>query len=193
MILISLEEQIKYRLVNGNKAYFANRTLFKSKLISKTAKIRLYKTLIRPVVTYACETWVLKETIKQKLLIFERKFLRRIFGPNRGTDNYRRIKTNNELNKLIKNQNIVNHIRSLRIGWLGHLIRMDDQRLVKRLYTWKPIGDRDVGRPEIRWEDDTMNDLRKIKVTNLNVARDRLAWRRIVEKAKTFTSEVVVP
>ncbi|KAJ9584585.1 hypothetical protein L9F63_021073 [Diploptera punctata] len=148
---------------------------------------------IRPVVTYACETWALKETIKQKLLIFERKILRRIFGPNRGTDNCWRIKTNNELDKLIKNHNIVKHIRSLRIGWLGHLIRMGDQRLVKKLYKWKPIGGRAVERPKIRWEDDTMNDLRKMKVTNLNMARDRLAWRRIIEKAKTFTFEVVVP
>jgi hypothetical protein len=35
---------------------------------------------VRPVITYACETWVLKEAIKQKLLVFERKILRRIFG-----------------------------------------------------------------------------------------------------------------
>jgi len=42
--------------------------------------VRMYKTLVRPVVTYACKTWVLKENIKSKLRVFERKVLRRIYG-----------------------------------------------------------------------------------------------------------------
>jgi hypothetical protein len=57
----SIEEEIKERIVLGNKAYYANQSLFKSKLISKKAKLKLYNTTIRPVVTiYACETLVLK-------------------------------------------------------------------------------------------------------------------------------------
>ena len=77
-------------------------------------------------------------------MILERKILRKIFGPNKQADNSWKIKTNTELNNLIKNQNIVNNIRSLRIGWLGHLglIRMDSQRLTKKIYEWKPIGNR---------------------------------------------------
>jgi hypothetical protein len=47
------------------------------------ATVKLYQTVIRPIVTYASETWVLKETIIQKLLVFERKILRRIFGPTK--------------------------------------------------------------------------------------------------------------
>ena len=42
--------------------------------------MKLYKALVRPVVVYRSECWVLTENIKQKLLIFERKILRRIFG-----------------------------------------------------------------------------------------------------------------
>jgi len=52
-------------------------------------------------VTYASETWVLKETIIQKLLVFERKIFRRIIGPTKENE-IRRIKTNEELDKLIK-------------------------------------------------------------------------------------------
>ena len=48
---------------------------------------------------YACETLVLKASIKQKLLVFERNILRRIFGPIKETDGRWRIKTNDELNK----------------------------------------------------------------------------------------------
>jgi len=48
---------------------------------SKTAKLKLYFSVIRPVVTYACETWILKGTIIKRLVVFERKILRKIFGP----------------------------------------------------------------------------------------------------------------
>ena len=48
--------------------------------VTKRSKLKLYKTVIRPIVIYASETWVLKEAIIQKLIIFERKMLRRIFG-----------------------------------------------------------------------------------------------------------------
>jgi len=74
----SIEEEIKGRISLGNKAFYANQDLFKSKLLTKNSKLRMYKTLVRPVVTYACETRVLKENIKTKLRVFERKVLRRI-------------------------------------------------------------------------------------------------------------------
>ena len=61
--------------------------------------------------TYASETWVLKETIIQKLLVFERKILRRISGPMKENQIWR-IKTNKELEELIKHKNLVNHIQT---------------------------------------------------------------------------------
>ena len=77
----SIEEEIKERIVLGTKAYYANLKFFKSRLVTKQSKLKLYKTVIRPIVTCASEIWVLEEAIIQKLLVFERKILRRIFGP----------------------------------------------------------------------------------------------------------------
>jgi hypothetical protein len=64
----SIEEGIQNGITLGNKAYYANQFLFKSRLVSKKLKMKLYWSIIRPIVTYACETWVLKGTIKNKLM-----------------------------------------------------------------------------------------------------------------------------
>jgi len=106
----SIEEEIKGRISVGNRAFHANQDLFKSKLLTKKSKLRMYQTLVRPVVTYACETWVLKENIKTKLSVFERKPLRRIYGPTKESDGTWRIKWNEELNRQISNKNIINYI-----------------------------------------------------------------------------------
>jgi len=84
------------------------------------------------VTTYASETWVLKESMKCKLLITARKILRRIFGPTKDRDGTWGIKTNDELNNLIRNKNITNYIKVQRFGWFGHAHQMTNYRMVKK-------------------------------------------------------------
>ena len=79
----TLEEKIRERIVKGNKAFYANRAPFKSKLVSRKSKLKLYWSVIRPVVVYGCGTWALKGNIIQRLSVFERKILRNIFGPTK--------------------------------------------------------------------------------------------------------------
>jgi len=93
----SIEEEIKERIALGIKAYYANQMFFKSRLVTKYSKLKLYRTVIRPIVIYASKTWVLKEAIIQKLLVFKRKILRRIFGPTKENKIWK-IETN-ELDK----------------------------------------------------------------------------------------------
>ncbi|PSN44284.1 hypothetical protein C0J52_12965 [Blattella germanica] len=140
------------------------------------------------MVTYACETWTLKKKDIQKLLIFERKILRKIFGPKKCVDGTWIIRTNDELNKIIKNKNIVNYIRGQRLAWFGHVCRMSEDRIVKKLFQWKPLTTRCQGRPKIRWEDDVIEDLKKMKVKNwISCVHDRKRWKKeVVEKAKAF-------
>jgi hypothetical protein len=77
----TLEEEIRGRIAKGNKAFYANKTLFKSNLMSRKSKLKLWWSVIRPTAVYGCETWVLKGSIMQKLNVFERKVLQKIFGP----------------------------------------------------------------------------------------------------------------
>jgi len=107
-----IEEEIKERTAAGNRSFFANKYIFQSKLITRKTKERLYHTVIRPVVVYGSECSVLTENIKQKLLVFERRLLRRTFGPRQKTNGEWRQKTNEELENLINHENIVRHIKS---------------------------------------------------------------------------------
>jgi len=134
----SIDEEIKGRISLGNEAFYANQDLFKSKLLSKKSKLRMYQTLVRPVVTYACETWVLKENIKSKLRVFERKVVRIIYGPTKESDGTWRIKSNDELNRLIGNKNIIKYIKAQRLAWFGHVHRMPDNSMVKKYMSGHP-------------------------------------------------------
>jgi hypothetical protein len=109
-------------------------------------------------VTYTSETWVLKETTIQKLLVFERKTLRRIFGPMKENQIWR-IKTKEELDKQIKHKNIVNYIKAQRLSWFGHVQIMPDTRTGKKIFKWNPLTKRSHGRPKYRWEDNVKQDI----------------------------------
>jgi len=72
----------------------------------------MHGSIIRPTVTCGCEVWVLEETIKDKLMVFERKVLRNIFGPKKDRDCTWRIQTDDELDELIRHKNVINQIKA---------------------------------------------------------------------------------
>jgi hypothetical protein len=183
----SIEEEIKERIAAGNRAFRVHRKLFTSRLISRNFKLQLYNTLIRPTVNYACETWVLKENLMNKLMIFERKIMRKIFVRTRSDDGTWRTKTNQEINVVIKGQNIIGFIKTQRLSWLGHVERTTDDNNVKKIKIWKPMSKRPIGRPKIRWEDDVWEDTKSTKVCDWkNVAQNRDRWKEVVEQARTL-------
>jgi hypothetical protein len=77
------------------------------------------------------------------------KTLSRIFGPTKENKIWR-IKTTEELDKLIKHRNIVNYIKAQRLSWFGQVQRMPDTRTVKKIFKWNPLTKRSQGRPKYR-------------------------------------------
>ena len=73
--------EIKARIMAGNSCYYSVLPLLRSKAVSRTTKIRMYKTIIRPVMLYGSEAWCLMANGEKILRIWERKVLRKIFGP----------------------------------------------------------------------------------------------------------------
>jgi hypothetical protein len=115
-------------------------------------------------------------------MIFERKILRKIFGPTKESNGLWRIKTNEELDDLIQQQNIIRFIKSQRLKWIGHVERMPQEREATRIYKWKPLASRPIGRPKIRWEDDIRKDLQTVRIENWKKSvLDRDWWKAIVE------------
>jgi len=125
-------------------------------------------------------------TEQNRLLIFERRILRKIFGPTQDNDGTWRIKTNEELQILIKKKTIVRFIKWQRLRWATHVNRMDTIRTVKKLTEWEPCSSRPVGRPRLRWLEQVEEDLKKVKVRNWRKkCKDRGMWNEIVRQAET--------
>ena len=113
---------------SGNACYHSVQNLLSSRLLSKNLKIKIYRTIILPVVLYECETWSLTLREGRKLRVFENMVLRRIFGPRRNevTGEWWRLH-NEELNDLYSSPNIVRVIKSKRMRWAGHVARMGEE------------------------------------------------------------------
>jgi hypothetical protein len=147
------------RILSGNRCHYAYGKLMKSRALNRSSKLNIYKSLIRPVVTYGCEAWTLTNQDEQNLRIFERRIMRKIFDPVQNEDGSWRIRMNYELSELVKNADIVRFIKSRRMAWLGHMMQMDVKRTPKRILEWKPIGRRIRGRPRKRWIEDIEDDI----------------------------------
>jgi len=119
-----------------------------SSLLSRNLKIKIYRTIILPVVLYGCETWSLTMREKRRLRVFENRVLRRVFGPKRDevTEELRKLH-DEELSDLYSLPNIVRVVKSRRMRWAGHVSRMGEGRGTHRVLAGKPEGKRPMGRP----------------------------------------------
>ena len=116
--------------------------------------------------------------------------LKRIFGPKRNgvTGEWRKLH-NEELNDLYCSPNIVRVIKSRRMRWAGHVASMEEGRGVYRSLVVKSEGQRPLGRPRLRWEDNIKMDLQEVgrRCGNfVELAQDRDRWRALVSTVMNF-------
>ncbi|KAJ4430145.1 hypothetical protein ANN_22355 [Periplaneta americana] len=159
-------EKIKYLGATVEK-------LLSSSLLSKNLKVRIYKTVILPIVLYGCETWTLTLREEHRLRVFENRVLRKIFGAKR----------DEELHALYSSSDIIRNIKYRRLRWAGHVARMGESRNAYRVLVGRPKGKRPLGRPTRRWEDNIKMDLREVGYDDrewINLAQDRDQWRAYV-------------
>jgi len=132
-------------------------------LLSKNIKIKIYRTILLPVVLYGCETWSLTLREECKLRAFENGMPRRIFRPKMDevTGEWRRL-FKEELNDLYCSHNVVRVRKSRRMRWTEHVACMGERRGVYRVLVGKPEGKRPLGRPRCKWKDNIKMDVQEV-------------------------------
>ena len=132
---------------------------FKNKNISKKLKLRLKNTILDKTLTYASESWTLIKRDGKQLNIFERKVSRRILGPvyDKEKENWR-ILTHKEIYASVKKSTVIETIKLNRIRWFGHVQRMEENRIPKRVLYMNFGTTRLRGRLRNRWQDEVRED-----------------------------------
>jgi hypothetical protein len=167
-----------------------------SRLLSRNVKVKIYKTIILPVILYGCETWSLTLREEHRLKVFENRVLRRIFGPKRDEvmGEWRKLH-NEELHSLYSSPDIIRQVKSRRMRWAGHVARMGEERKVYKVLVRKPKGKKPLGRPRRRWEDWIRMDLGEIGLGGVDwirLAQDRDRWRAVVSAGYCATELVII-
>jgi hypothetical protein len=109
---------------------------------------------------------------EQALLMFERKIFRRIYGA-KYEDGEWKSRRNRELEGLSKGENIVKRIKEQRIRWLGHLERVEEDRMAKKIFTQELEGMRQRGRPRKGWREEVERDLPSVRSEKMERVGDR--------------------
>jgi hypothetical protein len=155
--------------------------------LSRNVKVKIYKTIILPVVLYGCVALSLTLREEHRLRAFENRVLRRIFGPKRDevTGEWRKLHSE-ELHNFYSCPDIIRRIKSRRMRWAAHVARMREEKYVYKVLVGKPEGKRPFERLRRRWEDGIRMDLREAgrgSVAWIQLAQDGDRWRALVDTA----------
>ena len=152
------------------------------------AESATYAMNVRLSPTHCCNTPILTTVYNVlALLIFERKIFKRIYGLKYENREWK-SRTNRELEEMSKGENIVKWIKGQRISWLGHLERMEEDRIPKKIFTQELEGTRRRGRPRERWKEEVERDLQVLGVRRWReLVADRKKWKGIVRQTKAHS------
>ena len=156
--------------------------LFASTSISYKAKKFVYECLILAILLYGAEHWCLTESLFRKLRVFHARCVRAMCRVNRLHTRVYRIRTSDLLNRLSL-QSIDSYVNRRQLRWLGHVARMEPQRLPRKMLTsWVP-SKRPRGAPNFTYGRGIYKCLRKVGLSKndwYQKALNRLDWRRII-------------
>jgi hypothetical protein len=163
--------------------------LFKSKLLSRKTKEKLYTTYLRPIAIYGCNTWATTGGDYKKLLVIERTILRKIYGPIFDDKEQKWLRRSNEdLKNLYSKEDIVQFVRSSRLAWTEHAWRADES-FIKMVMVNQIDLKRPRGRQRKIWLDAVRRDIEELKLDwngNLDLAYARDIWGKLVLEAKSL-------
>ncbi|KAI8478919.1 hypothetical protein Bbelb_433480 [Branchiostoma belcheri] len=175
----TIDTEINNRIAKFSKNTGALYPLLRDRNIPTEVRVHIYTSILKPILTYGCETWTLTERRRSILQAAEMRVLRLIYGVTK-RDHIR----NTTIRASLKVEPIINYVEKSQLRWFGHVKRMAATRGVKRILEWKPPGKRPLGRPRMRWTD----GLKKILAKRTNISFEeaeklcgnRTAWRSLI-------------
>ena len=171
----SLREEFEERLKKANQAMGMLKAIWNSNNFSVHTKIKIYKTMVRPILIYGHESWYSTVTTDKKFLVFENKVLRRILGVKW----WHRV-SNEKLREITGVQPIDDYIRLSRWRWLGHVYRKEGE-IVRGAPGWEMRGRRGRGRPNETWVRTMRREVGVECWSDLEeLAQDRWWWREFI-------------
>ena len=137
------EGEVNMRINKYNNTMTMLYQLLKQRDIPRQRKTAIYIMILRPILTYGCETWALTAKTESRIQAAEMRVLRLIRGVSR-RDRVRNVKIREDLGVTP----LLQFIEKRRLQWFGHVKRMPEDRHPKKYLTWRPMGMRPLG-----WED----------------------------------------
>jgi hypothetical protein len=144
------KKYLNIKAANFVKVLVIINQIFKPSLISRHTRIRIYKTLARPVLSYGSEAWTVR-TDERRLISVEMRFLMRTAGYT-GWDH----KRNDDILTELQISQITEFIRQYSKNWKEHFDRMSSYRIPKMILKYQPKEKRNLGRPLKRWKDSVL-------------------------------------
>ena len=135
------EADVKTRICKARAAFHILRNVWKSRVIGKTTKIRLFNTNVKSVLLYGAETRRMNKTTLNRIQIFVNQCLRKILGIQ-----WMDKVSNKDLWERTSQVQIEIEILKRRWGWLGHTLRKPNTNITRQALTWNPQGKRKRGR-----------------------------------------------
>ena len=148
------EADVKTRISKARAAFHILRNVWKSRVIGKTTKIRLFNTNVKSVLLHGAETWQMNKTTLKSMQTFVNQCLRIILGIQ-----WMDKVSNKDLWERTSQVQIEIEILKRRWGWLGHTLRKPNTNITRQALTWNPQGKRKRGRPKNTWRRDLEADI----------------------------------
>ena len=171
-------DEVNHRIGEAKKAWGALKDLWKKRYVSREAKVGMYEGIVEPSLLYGCEVWSLKVRDRKRIEAVEMECLRNICGVRR-VDRVSNVEVRRRCGK---NVSVGQRMDQGVLRWFGHVERMGDDRMAKRVYESDVRGVRRRGRPRKCWMDGVKEVLAR-KGLNIQEARvsvqDRNEWRSV--------------
>jgi hypothetical protein len=179
-----MEEESKHRINEGMKVIGALKKVWKGRQLNMRVKREMYERIVVPTVLYGHECWTMNAEMRRKLNVCEMKALRAICN----VSVLDRIRNEEIRERCGCEESIVKKAERGILRWFGHVERMEEDRMAKKVYNAEVPGQRPRGRPHMRWNDTVkaaLDDRGMSLAGAKESARDRLTWRRGHDERET--------